>query len=270
MSPKSDNTFLALAVAMWIPTVGLAVKQNHPIQITSANLTVNQSPHKRYKTCMNYNEGLAQIQKLADNKVFEEAWAFAPQESCWYEIGEKDKLAYDLSKQKYQIGLELNYDVINILLHNFDEIRLVHYHPKLELIIQDFVQEETQVLQAEAIETNLSGTYIHHALPSTEDIKSMIDLTREVDYEYPGKKVIFTVATNHSVIDYGLTLEGLTKYKGSTRHSTDFPELEAQAAEVARNSNINPNNQDPTRLRQLTEALSNEDIEVSYYIPGSD
>ncbi|MCB2186606.1 MAG: hypothetical protein KQJ78_09330 [Deltaproteobacteria bacterium] len=149
------------------------------------------NPTMEFRAVVHLGEaaGLAQIQALAAGAQFEESWVFVPDQGLWIEVG--------CSERKTPFGTYVALEgYVFQLMDQFPRLKLYHVHPQGQFRRETYGPR--QILRENVAE----------ALPSFDDIKAMVLLSRVFRAGQPWGEMSFGLVSRHGLTTYGLTAAG--------------------------------------------------------------
>jgi hypothetical protein len=159
-------------------------------------------------------EGVQQISQILKRSDVEEMWVFLPRanetgECQWHEIGREEKSAADSAR------LRVDMEYLGKLMAANTELHVYHFHP---LKYFECASHADCSGATSPVETGLFDrrwvTDLVFSMPSPSDVHFMMDLTARFHETYqPGGAIKHKVVTPYGVVSYGLTDEGLARFK---------------------------------------------------------
>ncbi len=204
---KGKNLLVALA-ALYVGC-SPAIRKAAPNFYESSRLVLNNNPRIVLKVTKDYEEGLRDIQSWVDRADREESYAYLPERKEWVETGmESEK--FDAGRDVVG-GVRTNPDVYERLLGEENEIIFIHTHSSYRYYLGSWIElylEENIDPESVVKETTRSGLELLVSVPSPQDIKSMIWVSREFYGRGRGKNLDFRVIAPGIETAYRLTQKG--------------------------------------------------------------
>lgn len=235
---KSKAIIAALGIitlSVWADVISASIHENRlnvPVEYSS-RLVVNKINSKRYIVNKGEKEGIKDIGYLVKTSKYEESWAYLPTKKQWVEVGldecvrlqESSKpffsylsidTLFDMiglntgleSAKETSTGLMLDTKNLENLMKENNNLVLYHFHPKDEVCIYPAA----------------------HAMPSPQDLISMIGQTNKYLKYQPKGSITFKVCSPSGIVEYCLTEKGKTQF-----HDKDISYIEDQSKKAFEN-----------------------------------
>lgn len=159
-------------------------------------------------------EGVRQISRILKRSDVEEMWVFLPRASgageCqWHEIGREETSGADSAR------LRVDMEYLKTIMAANTELHIYHFHPLqyFECASRADCSGATAPVETASFDRRWISDLVF-SLPSPSDVHFMMDLTARFHETYqPGGTIKHKVVTPYGVVSYGLTDEGLARFK---------------------------------------------------------
>lgn len=191
------------------------------------NLVVNNSNDFRTVINKDENKGLQDLISLANNAEHEEAWIYFPGKNKWVEIGRTMPVVFlDFDKiystpiqasptpLESKVGIDSRY---LLLIKDNNTVVIYHIHPLSALI-----KSSSDSTNDENNDTKLSLAKIAGALPSREDLLSMILQSNEFYKTHPNGTIKFRICSSLGITEYFLSETGKARYNEKNRDEIEM------------------------------------------------
>jgi len=165
------------------------------------NLVINYENLYRTVIHKSKKEGIKDMLKLISSSKLEEGWAYFSKDSIWVEIMKNEKIM-QTTNDGYTATGEFDLPYLKKIMKENDNLTLYHIHPS----DQKF---DTDNLSESRIEEMRKSREITTAIPSGEDISSLIGLSLTYHDINPKGKLKYAVCSERGVIEFGLTEKGM-------------------------------------------------------------
>lgn len=148
-------------------------------------LEVNTSQDYRAVAVKNQAAGEADLRQATMGPPFEEFWAFIPAQKLWVELGCCERR----TESGVYVGIE---SLLLTLMAQHRDLVLYHTHPR------------TSFIRGNYHENRAVKKVLEEALPSPDDMETMVKLTRRYEDLQPGGNITWRIVSRHGVTTYGL------------------------------------------------------------------
>ncbi|GIU68787.1 MAG: hypothetical protein KatS3mg002_0023 [Candidatus Woesearchaeota archaeon] len=171
----------------------------------SKTLSVNKDNNERRISLLNELEGISYIRKILSKSEYEEAWIYDPKNSRWIEIG-LDETGWIKDSTGYSTKVSLDSLYIDKLMDSLDVLISYHFHPA---VIKPFMTDTSSMLPEMKNAVKKFGVeaflYSSTAIPSIQDINTMIGEQSKFYRKKPYGKITHCVASYFGITEYYLT-----------------------------------------------------------------
>jgi hypothetical protein len=179
-------------------------RMNIPLSYSS-DLIVNKDNTER-KICFSSEiDGISDIRKLLTQSGHEESWIYDPKNTTWIETG-RDETGWIIDSSGYRTTVSLDSLYIDKLMDSLDILVAYHFHPSHDYPFR--IDSSMMDANMKKILDNFgikAFTYATTAIPSVQDINTMVFEQSKFYREKPYGKINHCVSSYLGVTEYDLT-----------------------------------------------------------------
>lgn len=215
-SPLIDKS---RTITVMIPT---QIDSDKVPEKTLEGLIVNNFNNSRIIVQKSEQEGISDLQALANEADFEESWAYIAGENKWVEIGltamgfdidlnSDDSIVYAAETPSSQ-SVIIDMEQVSRLIDRYDNITLYHIHP----LNQDTFDELARDVDPAELSVFRDYVNVVYAIPSPEDNTNMSQIASEFYQQHPNGKIVFKICSPLGVTQAEFTEQGIEIFVDKT------------------------------------------------------